>query len=81
MLFRSRNTDPHSFFSGHAARAILLAVLAAAWGPPWLAISLVVWAPLVGLSRVAMGLHYLSDVLAGAALGLIAGSLALIIAL
>ena len=76
-----RNTDPHSFPSGHAARAILLAVLAAAWGPPWLAISLVVWAPLVGLSRVAMGLHYLSDVLAGAALGLIAGSLALIIAL
>ncbi len=69
-----RATDPHSFPSGHAARAVLLAILAAAWGPSWLAVVLIPWAPLVALSRVAMGLHYLSDVLAGAALGLAAAA-------
>ena len=31
-----RKTDPHSFPSGHAARALLLAVIALALGPPWL---------------------------------------------
>jgi undecaprenyl-diphosphatase len=68
-----RQTDPHSFPSGHAARMVLLAVLAAALGPPWLAWLLLVWAPLVALARVAMGVHYLSDVLAGALLGLVVG--------
>jgi undecaprenyl-diphosphatase len=74
-----RNTDPHSFPSGHAARAILLAVLAVAWGPWWLAAVLLPWAPLVALSRVAMGLHYLSDVVAGAVLGLAAGGVAILL--
>jgi undecaprenyl-diphosphatase len=72
-----RSTDPHSFPSGHAARAILIAVLATGLGPPWLAVVLWVWAPLVALARVAMGLHYLSDVLAGILLGLLAGAVAL----
>lgn len=67
-----RRTDPHSFPSGHAARAVMLAVLVLGWGPSWLAPWLIVWAPLVALSRVAMGLHYLSDVLAGVVIGLIA---------
>lgn len=64
-----RRTDPHSFPSGHAARACLLAVLAVMWGPAWLGLLLLVWAPLVVLARVAMGVHYLSDVAAGALLG------------
>jgi undecaprenyl-diphosphatase len=64
-----RNTDPHSFPSGHAARAFLIAVLAAALAPPWLAVILWIWAPLVSLARVAMGVHYLSDVVAGAIVG------------
>ena len=66
-----RNTDPHSFPSGHAARAFLIAVVGAALGPPWLGALLWIWAPLVALARVAMGVHYLSDILAGAALGVI----------
>jgi undecaprenyl-diphosphatase len=74
-----RNTDPHSFPSGHAARAALLAVLSLAWGPSWLGISLTIWAPLVSLARVAMGLHYLSDVIVGAITGVIAGLLGVII--
>jgi membrane-associated phospholipid phosphatase len=68
-----RRTDPHSFPSGHAARAVLLAVLFAGWVPGWPAAVLLVWAPLVALSRVAMGVHFLVDALAGAVLGLAAG--------
>lgn len=64
-----RSTDPHSFPSGHAARAALLAVLAWGVGPLWLAVLLTLWAPIVSLARVRMGVHYLSDILAGMALG------------
>jgi undecaprenyl-diphosphatase len=64
-----RSTDPHSFPSGHAARAVLLAVLASSLGPTWFAVLLLIWAPLVCLARVAMGVHYLSDVVAGGLLG------------
>ena len=66
-----RNTDPHSFPSGHAARAFLIAVIATGLGPAWLAIALWIWAPLVALARVAMGVHYVSDVVAGAAFGIV----------
>ena len=72
-----RITDPHSFPSGHAARAVLLATMSVAWGPTWLAAVLLVWAPLVVLARVSMGVHFLVDVIAGAVLGLAAGLLAL----
>jgi undecaprenyl-diphosphatase len=68
-----RNTDPHSFPSGHAARAGMLAILAIGSGPLWLGLLLAVWAPIVGLARVAMGVHYLSDVVAGLVLGVIIG--------
>jgi len=68
-----RITDPHSFPSGHAARAVLLATLGVAWGPAWVGIILLIWAPLVVLARVSMGVHFLVDVIAGAALGLAAG--------
>ncbi len=68
-----RSTDPHSFPSGHAARAFMLATLAVAAGPPWFGILLCAWAPLVALARVAMGVHYLSDIFAGMAFGLVMG--------
>jgi len=68
-----RNTDPHSFPSGHAARALMLAVLASGLGPGWFALVLLAWSPLVVLARVAMGLHYLSDVIAGGFLGILIG--------
>ena len=63
-----RNTDPHSFPSGHAARSFLIAVIATGLGSAWLAAALWVWAPLVAL---AMGLHYISDVIAGTTLGIV----------
>ena len=72
-----RNTDPHSFPSGHAARAFLIAVIAAGLGPAWLAVILWIWAPLVALARAAMGVHYLSDVIVGAMVGIVVGVIAL----
>lgn len=72
-----RKTDPHSFPSGHAARSVLIAVLSLGWGPPWLAVPLLFWAPLVSLARVAMGVHFLSDVVVGAGIGICAGLSAL----
>ncbi len=68
-----RATDPHSFPSGHAARAFMLALLALFLGPPWFGLLVFIWAPLVSLARVAMGLHFLSDVIAGMLVGLVAG--------
>lgn len=68
-----RQIDPHSFPSGHAARAFMLAAVAVALGPVGWALGVLLWATLVALARVAMGVHYLSDILAGAALGLACG--------
>lgn len=64
-----RLTDPHSFPSGHAARAMLLAVMGWHVGPVWFAVLLTAWMPLVSLARVAMGVHYALDVLAGWVVG------------
>jgi undecaprenyl-diphosphatase len=72
-----RKTDPHSFPSGHAARVVLIAMLATGLGPWWLALVLCLWAPLVALARVSMGVHYLSDIVAGALLGGLAGIIGL----
>ena len=68
-----RSTDPHSFPSGHAARAAMLAVLALALGPAWFGLIVLAWAPLVSLARVVMGVHYVSDVVAGAIFGILWG--------
>lgn len=72
-----RKTDPHSFPSGHAARAALLVVLAFGLGPAWLGLLVLVWAIVVSLSRIVMGLHFVSDVVVGSLIGLSAGLLTL----
>jgi undecaprenyl-diphosphatase len=74
-----RQTDPHSFPSGHAARAFLIAITFLTWGPTWLGAILLVWAPLVSLARVGLGVHYLSDVFAGAGLGAMAALAAILL--
>ena len=66
-----RTTDPHSFPSGHAARSFFIAVVATGLGATEVAIVLWIWAPLVALARVAMGVHYVSDILAGAVVGIV----------
>jgi undecaprenyl-diphosphatase len=68
-----RSTDPHSFPSGHAARLTMLAVLSLLTGPAWFSGVFFLWAPLVALARVGMGVHYISDILGGAVLGVLFG--------
>jgi len=57
-----------SFPSGHATTAFATAVLLTLWYPRW-AGAWIGLAVLVGLSRVMLGSHFPSDVLAGALLG------------
>ncbi len=66
-----RKADPHSFPSGHAVRAVMLAALA--WGLKLYPLNwiLTIWAPLVSLARVSLGVHYLSDVIAGWIMGIL----------
>jgi membrane-associated phospholipid phosphatase len=70
-----RQFDPHSFPSGHATRALLLVVMAISMGPAWFGLLIGIWAPLVCLSRVMTGVHYISDILGGMLLGLAMGYL------
>jgi membrane-associated phospholipid phosphatase len=64
-----RKMDPYSFPSGHAARAAMLIVLFATSYPPWSIVAVSIWGPAMVLSRVAIGIHYVLDVAAGAVLG------------
>jgi undecaprenyl-diphosphatase len=68
-----RITDPHSFPSGHAARAMAIAVIFSSLGNVWLTVLVVVWVFLVGYSRIALALHYVSDVVVGILVGILAG--------
>ena len=64
-----RKTDPYSFPSGHAARAIMLCIVAGALGPLPVFIAILVWSPFMVVSRIAIGIHYVLDVLGGIVLG------------
>ncbi|HEX9180915.1 MAG TPA: phosphatase PAP2 family protein [Burkholderiales bacterium] len=68
--------DQFSFPSGHTLHAVAFSVMSGAWFPEtaW-----VVWpfTFLVALSRPVLGLHYPSDVLAGAAIGAAVAALSL----
>ena len=60
--------DEYSFPSGHTLHAVAFSTVAVAYFP----LMAIVLLPLVGLiaiSRIALGLHYPSDVFAGVALG------------
>lgn len=74
-----RNTDPHSFPSGHATRVFFLATMAWGIAPLWFALLLTIWAPLVAISRVMTGVHYVSDILAGMIIGILFGIVAVLI--
>lgn len=68
-----RRLDPHSFPSGHAARAVMLATVAVCLGPPGWALGLIIWSLLVAVARVVLRVHYLSDVVVGGLCGVVCG--------
>nr|WP_086939770.1 phosphatase PAP2 family protein [Thaumasiovibrio occultus] len=69
-------SDRYSLPSGHTAAAFLMALLIVSFYPAlgWLVWP---WAALVGLSRVLLGVHFITDIVAGIALGLGAAFFAL----
>lgn len=71
-----RSSDPHSFPSGHAARAIMLTVITLLTGYWGIGLILLAWALLVVFSRVGLGVHYFSDVVVGALIGVVMGFVA-----
>ncbi len=68
--------DEYSFPSGHTLHAVAFSVVALAHYP-WLAPLLLPFTAGVALSRVVLGLHYPSDVLAATALGALLASVSL----
>jgi undecaprenyl-diphosphatase len=71
-----KTLDQFSFPSGHTMHAVAFSIVAVTYFPAlfWLVIP---FALLVALSRPILGLHYPSDVLAGAALGTLIATLSL----
>lgn len=70
-------SDRFSFPSGHAAGAFVFATLIAGFYPAW-ALAAYTLAMLIGLSRVLLGVHYPSDIVAGVALGVCCTELVLL---
>ena len=70
--------DKFSFPSGHTLHAVVFSLVAIAYYPI-LAIVVVPFAILVGLSRVVLGLHYPSDVIAGAVIGALIARLSFLV--
>ena len=74
-LFHVRPPDAFSFPSGHTMNAFAIAAVLALRFPS-LSPGLLLLAGSVGASRVVIGLHYASDVWAGAVLGAVIGWMA-----
>ncbi len=66
-----RRADPFSFPSGHAARATMLIFLSIVFGPWGAALGIAIWSPFMVLSRIAIGIHYVFDVVGGVLLGVL----------
>lgn len=66
----------YGFFSGHAANSFGIAVLFT-WivKDKWFGISVIIWAIINSLIRCYLGVHFVGDILVGALVGILVGSL------
>ena len=71
---RSVPLDQFSFPSGHTLHAVIFSMVAIHYYP-MLSVALIPFTILVGLSRPILGLHYPSDVLVGALIGILISTL------
>jgi len=72
--------DYNGFPSGHAATAFAMAAAIVAWAPPRRRAWILAVASGVGISRIVLNAHYLSDVLGGGLFGWWAGEVGVAIA-
>lgn len=76
VFIRARIRPPlsiHSFPSSHASSAFALATALAVWHPIFGAVGYV-FALLIALGRISVGVHYLTDILVGAAIGILSAA-------
>jgi undecaprenyl-diphosphatase len=64
----------YGFVSSHAANSFNVALLSLCFiRKRWYSISIIIWAAVVGYSRIYLGVHYPGDVIVGAILGALIG--------
>jgi undecaprenyl-diphosphatase len=76
ILQKTAALDQYSFPSGHTLHAVNFTLICSAYLPE-LALPLAWFTAMVAVSRPVLGLHYPSDVLAGAAIGTLVAAVAL----
>ncbi len=71
-------SDRYSLPSGHTAAGFLFATLVGFYYPQWYGIALA-WAASIGTARILLGVHFLTDVLIGALLGITCAHFAILL--
>lgn len=73
-LFNGECGGHFSFVSSHATNSFNVALISLLFiNRRWFTISIIVWASVIGYSRIYLGVHYPGDVICGSALGAIIG--------
>lgn len=73
-LFKGECGGKYSFVSSHATNAFDVALLSLLFiKRRWYTISIILWASVIGYSRIYLGVHYPGDVICGSILGSLIG--------